>query len=377
MAKKKISFVITKGSWGGAQRYVFDLATHLPSSRFNVEAAVGGEGLLKERLLLAKIQTTSLPHLQRDIGLLSDLKAFFHLLAYFNKEQPDIVHLNSSKGGALGALAARVAGVRQIIFTAHGWPFLEERPAWQLVLIKMVSMLTAALSTATIVITKKDHALARHWPFIHKKIHYIPNGIAAATHHDRETARNFLAAFIKKPPEFLADKFILGTIAELTGNKAIETVLPILPHQKKLLYIVLGEGEKRKPLEKLRTQLGLEKEVFFAGFVKNAEEFLPAFDLFLLPSRKEGLSYTLLEAGRANVPVVASDVGGNPDIITDEETGLLFDRKHPKEMGDKIASLTRNSKKREALSVALLHKVEREFSLSRMVEKTISLYENA
>src|SRR3989338_2906495 len=122
--KRKILYVITKGSWGGAQRYVFDLATSLSKNEFDVEVAVGEGSFLKERLTAHGIRVVSVPALQRDVSFVKEIHSFLFLYKIFRTfPRPDIVHLNSSKAGALGALAARIAGVPRTVFTAHA--FLE------------------------------------------------------------------------------------------------------------------------------------------------------------------------------------------------------------------------------------------------------------
>ena len=126
---KKILFVITKSNWGGAQKYVYDLANelHRPNAEFEVAVAFGQEGQLAGKLREAGITTHPIRSLQRDVSVIADIKSFFELLRLFKTQKPDIAHLNSSKVGGLGALAARVAGVPKIIFTVHGWPFWETR----------------------------------------------------------------------------------------------------------------------------------------------------------------------------------------------------------------------------------------------------------
>src|ERR1700734_3367295 len=126
-ARTKVLFLITKGTWGGAQRYVFDLATNIPRGRFEAVVAYGQKGKLAEDLTNAGVRTLQLPSLGRDVAVVSDIKSFFEILKLLRKERPDVLHLNSSKAAALGAPAARIAGVKKIIFTVHGWPFRENR----------------------------------------------------------------------------------------------------------------------------------------------------------------------------------------------------------------------------------------------------------
>src|SRR3989344_9213171 len=106
MPKRKILYLITKATAGGAQKYVYDLATHLPKAEFDVIVAYGERGRLARDLAASHIKLRELPTLSRDIALLSDIKSFLEMLAMFKELRPDVVHLNSSKAAALGALAA-------------------------------------------------------------------------------------------------------------------------------------------------------------------------------------------------------------------------------------------------------------------------------
>src|SRR4051812_28358025 len=121
MAKIKILFAVTKGNWGGAQKYVYDLATSLPPADFEVSAMFGESGELKKRLDEKQIPVHSISALSRDIKIWSDLKAFGQIYQILRRERPDVLHLNSPKMGLLGALAGRLVGVKKIIYTSHGW----------------------------------------------------------------------------------------------------------------------------------------------------------------------------------------------------------------------------------------------------------------
>ena len=138
----KILFVITKGNWGGAQKYVFDLATSLPKEKFNVSVACGEGEALPKKLVEAGIRVIPIPFLGRDINILNDCSVFFRLIKLFIAERPDVVHLNSSKIGGMGALAARMAFVPKIVFTAHGWTWNEDRSYLSKKIIVFISWLT-------------------------------------------------------------------------------------------------------------------------------------------------------------------------------------------------------------------------------------------
>ena len=175
--KKKILFVITKSNWGGAQKYVYDLATSLPKELFDVTVVFGGTGPLAEQLSTAGIRTTSIPSLQRDVSIVGDVKSFFSLLSLFKKEKPHIVHVNSSKVSGLGALAGRLTSVPRIIFTCHGWPFNEERSLLSLWSIAFFSWLTVVLSHTTITVSGRDFSDGQKMPWVKHKMCLVHNGI--------------------------------------------------------------------------------------------------------------------------------------------------------------------------------------------------------
>ena len=127
----RILYLITKANWGGAQRYVYDLATAAKTQGYDVSVAYGEEGPLAPRLRASGIPAERIRGLARDIGWLREARAFFSLLRLLRRERPEVIHINSSKAGILGCLAARFTGVPRIIFTAHGWAFNEARPLRQ------------------------------------------------------------------------------------------------------------------------------------------------------------------------------------------------------------------------------------------------------
>ena len=302
--KKKILFLITKATWGGAQRYAYDLATHLPKDYFAVSVAYGTPGRLLEMLKEANIKTHPLPALGRDIALWSDVKSFVQLVQLFRKERPDIVHLNSSKAAALGALAARMVGIPRVVFTVHGWPFKEDRNAIARLLIRCISWLTTLLSYATIVVSKKDEEIGKNMLLVGKKIYHIPLGIEAPAFLTREEASAALS--------ISSANSRLVTIGELTKNKghryAIDAVAKLKKRGIKVEYFLIGDGELRAQLEEQVRQSEVSDRVHFLGFVEDAPRYLKAFDVFLLPSIKEGMPYVLLEAAAAGLPIVATNV---------------------------------------------------------------------
>ena len=307
---KKVLFLITKATWGGAQRYVYDLATHLSREQFEPVVAYGEQGVLSEKLDGKNIETHPLPSLGRDIALVSDVSSFFEIITCVRRVRPDVLHLNSSKAAALGALAGRIVGVKRIVFTVHGWPFNEKRNEFARVMLYLISWLTAFLSHEVIVVSKSDGVQGGKMRWISKKIHYVSTGIEIPFFLSREEA----SASLSLPETPLR----VGTIAELTPNKGlrygIEAISILKEQGVDVSYTIIGDGEQRAELEDIATEFGVEDRVTFIGFKQDAARYLRAFDVFVLPSVKEGMPYVLLEATFADLPIVTTNVI-DPDFV--------------------------------------------------------------
>ena len=378
--RQKIIYVITKSNWGGAQRYVYDLATSLPKDLFDVLVVLGGKGALKENLEKAGVRTISLSSMERDISLKKEFLSLVALWRIFKEEKADIVHLNSSKAGGLGALVARVAGVKKIIFTAHGWAFNEERPPLQKKIIYLLAIATVALSHKTIAVSRKVKEQIRNKYLVTKKIVLIHNGLGKIDFIERETAKNYLASLI--PTEYrekIKKTSWIGTIGELhkiKGQKYALEAIRRLGKESDTSFLIMGEGEERKNLEKEIAEKGLNDKVFLLGNVQQASKYLKAFDVFILPSLSEGLAYVVLEAGSAGLPVIASDVGGLPEIIMNNVSGTLVPPKDPGSIARDIKIYLEDATISKKHSEILQENVLTKFSIEKMIEETIAVYNN-
>jgi glycosyltransferase involved in cell wall biosynthesis len=369
--KIKILYAITKGNWGGAQKYVYNLATSLPKDQYETIVAMGEGTELAARLATQDIRAIRLARSGRDVKIVKDFFLLLDLIQLFREERPDIVHLNSSKMGALGAIAARLARIPRIIFTAHGWAFNEDRPRWQRGLIALTHWLTIILSHQTICLSEQEKSQVDNWPGVKNKLQIIRNGIEPINFLPQATARAELS------PALEPDTFWLGTIAELHQNKGldflIEAISQLAPDHPELKVVIIGEGEEHAKLEKLIAAKNLVNRIFLIGQHREAGQYLLAFDLFVLPSRKEGLPFALLEAGQAGLPVIASRVGGIPEIITDN-TGLLVEVGNIAELTDTIEKVISHPDLITHLGHNLQKKIAQEFSLGRMLTATLTLY---
>ena len=373
--KIKVLYIITKSNWGGAQRYVFDLAGSTAKSGYEVVVALGGKGLLKKKLDTTGIRTITIPNLERNINIFSEWKVFFDLLKIFKTERPHVIHLNSSKIGGLGTLAGRFTRIKRIIFTAHGWAHKEDRNIISKKVILFFSWLTVIFSHKTIVVSINDFKNSPKL-FIHRKIIMIHNGISEIKFKDKTFARKEIKKYSRVPAVHGA--LWLGTISELHKNKglyfAVRAINRLVKKGYNVVFFIIGEGEEKICLNRFIKDMGLEEKVFLLGHIDKASELLFAFDIFTLTSLKEGLPYTLLEAGLAGIPTVATGVGGIPEIVENMKSGILVCPKSPEDIEKVLSYLIDFKKERIQFGSNLKEKVKRDFTVEQMVAETVSLY---
>ncbi len=380
--KKKVLFVITKGNFGGAQKYVYDLATKLPKDSFETSVVCGEGEELPKFLQEAGILTTQIPELGREIGFKNEFIVCQKLIKIIRSEKPDVIHLNSSKVGGIGAVAGRTASLLEknysprIIFTSHGWGFYEtHRKTLARIFYYASHWVTVLLSHRTIAVSQKTKRDISWLPFMDKKIEVVRNGMYEFETSDREEARKILLGEKGAEP-----KVIIYSISELHKNKGLDVALKAIAAlqsqiKEKIIYSIAGNGEEKESLLKLAQDLGLETQTNFLGYVDGAKKLLSGADIFLMPSRTENLPFVILEAGLKNLPVIATSVGGIPEIITDMKSGILVHKENPKEIVEGITYLLEHPDRAYEFGQNLQKIIRHDFSTEKMIEKTIKIYE--
>ena len=340
---KRILYVITKSNWGGAQRYVFDLSAADKKNRDDVAVACGGRGEMYARLSEIGVRVFSIDSLIRDMSFFKEIKSFAHLLKIFFRFKPQTIHLNSSKIGILGSIAGKIYNLfskqkAQIIFTAHGWAFNEDRNAITKKLIKIASYLTIVLSHKTVVLSKFEYNQVSNWPGCHSKLKIRKLEIAPIEFYSREHSRKIIADHMNAIIS-LDSKWVI-TVAELHKNKGLKFGIEAFAKIKNPpIWIIIGEGEEREILEMQISKTELNDKVFLIGYIENAAQLLKAGDVFLLPSIKEGLPYVLLEAEQAGLPIIATSVGGISEYF-DKNDNLIVKSKDVMALCSAISNLT-------------------------------------
>lgn len=375
--KAKLVYVVTKSSWGGAQRYVYDLALSFKDD-FDVEIWCGDNELgtpisLRDKAADAGIIARRIDGLGRDVKVSNEVRFWRSLNHMLRVRKPDILHLNSTKVGFLASIIGRVHKVDKIIYTTHGLANFEDRPVWQK---KLISASNRAIFTAVdnvILISKMELEYTKNW-YTSAKHSLIHNGIEPINEMPLSDIMSDLPANIKaKLGAETVNKFV--GIGELHRNKGIEFALRafqnLVESQNDFIYVHFGDGELKETLKAEVTRLGLSDHVYFFGFKENASAYLSHFDALVFSSIKEGLPYVIMEAGFAGIQTFASRVGGIPELISDGVNGYLHD---PKDVKTLTKHLLNFDKKNDYNKNKIQLEAHRLFSISQMVAATSKIY---
>lgn len=315
----KIAYVITLPDLGGAQSHVKELMQNMRSMYAVTPVLITGKaGWLTEQAEKLHIETHIIPDLVREIAPVHDWNANRELQKLFRQIQPDLVHCHSSKAGILGRWAAKQCGIPSV-FTAHGWAFTDGVPETKRKIYRLAESIAGSWCKKIICVSEYDRQLAlREIPALKNKLVTVHNCIPDTKYqkdwnqYDAQKTIEIVTVARFSPPKRIIESIDLM-------KKAMDAHLP-------LHLTFIGEGPLYQQALSHAAQLGVDKIVTFLGARTDVEELLPRYDLFLLLSNWEGFPISILEAMRAGLPVMASDVGGVKEAVQDGENGWLIPR---------------------------------------------------
>lgn len=370
--------LITRLELGGAQQNTLYSAAHHDRSRFRVGLWAGEGGILDaEARAIADADVRLFPWLVHPIRPHRDALALVRLVAAMRETKPALLHTHSSKAGILGRAAARIARVPHVVHTVHGWSFNDTQPS---VVVRLYRLLERAAARATDRIVCVSEADRREG--IASEIgrpeayRLVRSGIDPEEFAARPGARERVRASLGiGPGELLA-----GTVACLKLQKApldlVEAAAVALRADPRLRFVVAGDGELRGAVEARARDLGLGERFRLLGWRRDVPDLLAALDLFVLTSLFEGLPRAVLQAMVAGVPVVATAVGGTPEVVRDGETGLLVRPGDPVAAAAAIVRLAGEPETARRLAAAASKRIGEEFEIRGMVRTLDALYED-
>lgn len=336
------------------------------------EAAAVEKSLNNLRSLHVRLIT--IPTLVRRAAPLKDSLALAALIRLFRKERPQIVHTHTSKAGILGRWAARLSGCPHIVHTPHGhifWGYFDRFTTFIFILLER---LTARFTDCIITLTdqeKKDHRLMG-----------IAPEEAFRTIHSGVDLNVFSKTFVnpddmKRELGIPEEAFVIGTIGRLTPVKGqrylVEAAREIIAAYPNTEFVILGHGELLSELRERASALGIEKNILFPGWRPDAADVLTVFDIFVLPSLNEGMGKAIVEAMASGKPIVASRIGGIPDLIRDGQNGILVPPADAGALARAVIRLRKDGQMRARIARAGKRDAA-DFGTAKMIEKIDLLY---
>ncbi len=363
MNSLNILLLATHLNTGGISSYLLTLSRGLVKAGHRVVIVSSGGNLVSD------LQPMGIEHITLNIRTKSELDyriyfALGKLNRIIRQHDIDIIHAQTRITQVMAACLSRITG-RPYLSTCHGF----FKPRWPRRIFPCWGRAVIAISDAV-----QDH-LIKDFKMEPKRVSLIRNGIdleqfPLVTAQLREKQRRHFG---------LGDTPVIGIIARISEVKgqdilitAMKKIVSVFPHAR---LMIVGEGGFQRPLEALVESLGLKENVRFYSIVNKTADMLSLYDIFVLPSRQEGLGLSVMEAQASGLPVVASKVGGLPSLIEDGRTGLLVPPENANLLAEAILFLLRNKTKAQEMGQRAREFIQKEFSSDRMVEQTAELYD--
>lgn len=378
--KVKILRVISRLNVGGPAIHVVNLAAGLDPARFDQLLVVGSESPAEASMLDYALFHGVRPHVISEMVTTfsftpRDAKALVKLYSLICRERPDIVHTHTSKAGFLGRLAARLAGVSIIIHTYHGHPLHSYYGPVKNWLLRRMERLLGCFTDRLVTVSEQVKSeLVGYGVAKTEKITVIPLGFDLEPFLNSPKRRGEFRREMKLSQEIKLVG-IVGRIVPIKNHSLfLESAARISAHEPAARFIIVGDGVLRPDLERQARDLGIADRVLFTGWRRDLPRIYADLDILVVSSNNEGTPVSAIEAMAAGCPVVATRVGGLPDLITDERTGRLVSPRDPKALASVILELVRNPAGARELGQNAMEVVRKRFTETRLIDDMDHLY---
>ena len=371
-----ILLLITKGEIGGAQTSVLNLAIKLKENGENVTVGFGQGNFLEEKLKEKGIPFIKLHSLSRTYSLFKGLVFTKEIYNFLNKHKFDAIHLNSTNTlfAAIGSKLSR--NKPKIIFTFRGLSLIDPlytKSNIKRFFYKIIFKIFLKFVDEQVYVSCENRDMAKKIGLA-KNDHIIYNGLPDLTNNflSKEEARQQLSLKLNTD---IQNAFLIGSVGRLAYQKnydfLIKQIKKISDKNNQIKCIIIGSGPEENKLNKIIKKEKMEKQIYLTGDITDAWRYLKAFDIFVLTSRYEGLSITLLEALSAGLPILASDVQGNHELINN--VGYLYNFDNEIDFQEKIMRLISDENERKNLSNKSIKK-SKEFDINTTAKQYLVIY---
>ncbi len=369
----RIAHVIKVTRISGAERHLLFLLDGLRQRGLDARLIILVERDEPMREMMEAAKARGIPVQSMPIGRDYDLPLLWRLRRALRHIKPEIVHTHLIHADLYGCVSAKLAGVGAVVSSRHLDDAFRYRARWRRVNRRLWRMIDAGIAISA---AMKQFALtieAAPAP----KVSVVLYGMEFKwlSDEDIDAARLRLRAELK----MAADAQLLGMACRLVEQKgipyALEAMRRIRSDFPRAHLVIAGDGEQASELRRLASRLGIADRVHWLGWRADAADLMAALDVFLLPSLREGFGLVLLEAMSRRLPIVASHVGAIPEIVIDGETGILVEPRNVDELAKAMTRLLNDRALRKYMGLLGAARLEEHFSVERMVDGTVAVYE--
>ncbi len=380
MRKFKVLHIITRLDAGGSATNTLETVARLDKEKYQIFLVVGKtddpDGQIARFIKDKNIECVFIDVLCREIHPLNDFKAFLKLFKIVKQGDFDIVHTHSSKAGILGRWASWLAGVKHIIHTPHGHVFYGYFSPFISKVFIIAEQITAKITDKIITLT--DIGRDEHIRFKIAKLETFTT-IYSGIDLKKFNLDLRVSAQYREIWAIQHDEVVFGTVARLDpikGNKFIvEAMAQVIKESPNAKLVFVGGGSQRKALEEQSIKLNLGKHIIFTDYQVDVKNYIGMFDIFVLASLNEGMGRVILEAMVCSKPVIASCVGGIPELVNEGKNGLLFSAGDSDALAKVMIQLANDNKKMEDFGKEGKKYATEKFSLDKMIKDIDDLYQ--
>lgn len=308
---------------------------------------------------------------------LTNIKECKKLVKLMKNEHFDIVHCHMPIGGVYGRISALFAGIENVIYTAHGFQFLQGGPKKDWLLYYPVEKIMSNFTDTLITINDEDYELSVNKFKARNNIHLHGVGVNVKEFNFASSIREELC----KKYQMKYDSFIILSVGELRKLKNHETIIRAISlmdveERKDIQYLICGVGALEEYLKNLIGELGLERQVHLLGWRDDVKEICKSADIFAFPSTREGLPLSVMEAMAAGLPVIASDVRGSKELLDNGLGGIVCKKNIPEEYASGIKKMMEMKKKSQLIDMSIynLNKIKN-YDIDNIAAQMKKIYE--
>ncbi|MCB2141172.1 glycosyltransferase [bacterium] len=375
-----IAYVLTPIEFGGSERVSLNLIKACDRTQFDITPVLLLRPWEPKPFFAGELDKLGIEYLTIPVAIqpleagkdrFRILRCYRILFSYLKEKKFDLIHTNGYFADILGVPLAKCLRIPHVA-TCHGFIDNDQN----LKLYNRLDMFFLRFSNRVICVADEIKEKLIQSGISAHKISTLINSVSVPEYSSDERLK--IKETTRKNWGISKARFVLGYTGRLSEEKGLrflfEAVGQLVEKDSELTVFLVGDGSQRNFLEVMAKDLHLQDHVVFAGFQKDVTRFLPAFDVFVLPSLTEGTPMAMLEAMSFGVPVVATKVGGIPKVITHGITGVLISPSNVSEIVSSIISLKKDEEYRDSLSLGARELIEKHYSLDAQVEKVEALY---